>query len=109
MRYQKLATASAGLALAAALLAGCSSSPPEEKVAVVTPPVVAVPTPAPQPSSHMTIGMLPTDTPGVMRLQSFAGDVCIQDNNRGTTEMSHCICQQTTCNCQSTGTACTPQ
>jgi hypothetical protein len=109
MTHLNLAHLGAGIALAAGLLAGCSSAPPEDRVAVVTPAVVTVPAaPAAATRAQTTIGMLPTDTPGIMRLQSFAGDVCIQDENRGTTQLSHCVCQQTTCNCQATGSTCTP-
>ncbi|MGE5465805.1 MAG: hypothetical protein ACM3Y9_00095 [Ignavibacteria bacterium] len=99
----------AGLATAAGLvLAGCAAPPPEERVAVVTPPVVAVAPPGAQSQSfHTTIGMTPTDTQGVMHLQSFAGDVCVQDAN-GRPAVSHCVCQETNCNCQSTGASCTP-
>lgn len=101
MKTPKFAAA-AGIALAIVLLSGCSSR--EEKVAVVTPTVVAVPVTAPQPPR---IAMMPTDRPGVMRLQSFAGDVCLQASS-GTAAVSHCVCDQTICTCQATGVSCKP-
>lgn len=109
MKNPKLAALAAGVALAA-VLAGCSTTynpPPQEHVAVVTPPVVAISPQANPPTFHSTIGMTPTDTAGVLHLQSFAGDVCVQDRN-GNAAISHCVCQQTNCNCQSTDISCKP-
>lgn len=119
MRYTNLASLAAGIALAAGLLAGCSSSPPQDRVVAVTPPVVAV-TPPPPPNATVAgsnanaqtfqaqIGMTPLEAQGIMHLQSFAGDVCIADRDGANGELSHCICQQTNCNCQTTGNACNP-
>lgn len=109
MRNLKLAGL-AGIALAA--LAGCSTTynPPEDRVAVVSPPVVAVPAaqqPAPTGQTFQTqIGMTPLESQGIVRLQSFAGDVCMSDRNGENGQMSHCVCQQTNCSCQTTGNSC---
>ena len=102
VKLPTLATVAAGIALAAGLLSGCASR--EEKVAIVTPPVVTVPA-AVQQSPRMSIGLMPTGTPGVLQLQSFAGDVCLQDSS-GKAAVSHCVCEKTNCNCQATGTIC---
>ncbi|MDD5248908.1 MAG: hypothetical protein PHY45_07980 [Rhodocyclaceae bacterium] len=104
MKIPPLAVAATGAALVLGLLSGCASR--EEKVAVVTPPVVTIPAATTQ-SSRMSIGLMPTDTPGVLHLQSFAGDVCLQDSN-GKAAVSHCVCEQTNCNCETTGATCNP-
>jgi len=114
MRTINLAKASAGVLLAAGLaLSGCSTTTTteREKVVTVTPPapVVVTPTvavaPAPQ-TFQTTIGLTPLPQ-GVMRLQSFAGDVCVGDE-RGNGSISHCVCEQTNCACQNTRTSCKP-
>jgi hypothetical protein len=112
MRNLKLASLGAGIALAAGLLAGCSTTynPPPERVAVVAPPPAA---PAAQTAAapggqtfQTTIGMTPLESQGIVRLQSFAGDVCMSDRDGNNGMISHCVCQQNNCSCQTTGNAC---
>jgi hypothetical protein len=110
MRNTKLAGLVAGIALAAGL-AACSTTynPPEEHVAVVTPPPAQV-VPQQAAASGQTfqtqIGMTPLESQGIVHLQSFAGDVCMSDRNGDNGQVSHCVCQQNNCSCQTTGATC---
>lgn len=106
MRNLKSASLTAGIALAVGLLAGCSTTynPPAERVAVVTPPPAQA-APSAQ-TFQSTIGMTPLESQGIVRLQSFAGDVCMSDRDGNNGMLSHCVCQQSNCSCQATGNSC---
>lgn len=106
MRNARLAGAGAGIALAAGLLlSGCGTAPPQDRVVAVTSAASA--NDATAQTFQTTIGMTPLEAQGIMRLQSFAGDVCVSDSS-GYGNVSHCVCQQNDCNCQYTGSRCGP-
>lgn len=98
----------AGIALAAVLaLAGCAAEP-ETKVVTITPSVIAVSPPAATaPTFRTRIGVAPMPGDREIRLQSFAGDVCVADD-RGGGFVSHCVCAGNECTCQGASGSCQP-
>jgi hypothetical protein len=119
MRVLNLAKAGPAVALAAVMaLSGCAE--PEPRVVTVTPPVIAVapgggasdaaapvaPT-AVAPTFQTRIGVEPLAGDREIRLQSFAGDVCVADD-RGGGFVSHCVCAGSECTCQGASGSCNP-